>query len=120
MLNFFMEPAFVYFHSKYLFNSVAPMKSLCEERLVDWNKKFNQFGVVCILVTGDSEDVQLSYLQHSNLIITTPEKWDSITRRWKDNEPLVRAVKLFMIDEIHLLNDETRGPTLEAVVSITI
>lgn len=50
------------------------------------------------------------------MIITTPEKWDSLTRKWKDNRKLVRLVKLFLIDEVHLLNEETRGSTLEAIV----
>lgn len=55
-----------------------------------------------------------------DVIVTTPEKWDAITRRWKDNRELVEAVRLFMIDEVHLLNDESRGPTLEAVVSVKL
>ena len=41
------------------------------------------------------------------------EKWDSITRRWRDNTSLVQKVQLFLIDEVHLLNDETRGATME-------
>ena len=37
--------------------------------------------------------------------------------RWKDYKSLVQTVRLFMIDEVHLLNDDTRGATMEAVVS---
>lgn len=95
---------------------MAPMKALCEERLVDWHGKFCDFGINCISVTGDSDNIDFQSLMGHNLIITTPEKWDSITRKWKDNKNLVEAVTLFMIDEIHLLNEDTRGPTLEAVV----
>lgn len=51
------------------------------------------------------------------IIITTPEKWDMLTRRWRDHRGLVEVIKLFLIDEVHILNDETRGPVLEAVVS---
>lgn len=51
------------------------------------------------------------------IIITTPEKWDMLTRRWKDHRSLVEVIKLFLIDEVHILNDELRGPVLEAVVS---
>ena len=45
------------------------------------------------------------------------EKWDSMTRRWRDNKALVQMVRLFLIDEVHQLNDETRGATMEAIVS---
>ncbi|XP_046860686.1 probable ATP-dependent DNA helicase HFM1, partial [Xenia sp. Carnegie-2017] len=51
------------------------------------------------------------------IVMTTPEKWDSMTRKWKDNKALVQAVRLFLVDEVHLLNDESRGPTMEAVIS---
>lgn len=40
-----------------------------------------------------------------------------MTRRWKDNKTFIKQVKLFMIDEVHLLNEASRGPTVEAVVS---
>jgi len=40
-----------------------------------------------------------------------------MTRRWKDNKSFITQIRLFMIDEIHLLNDETRGATVEAVIS---
>lgn len=40
-----------------------------------------------------------------------------MTRKWRDYKSLVQLVKLFLIDEVHQLNDESRGPTIEAVVS---
>ncbi|OBS74266.1 hypothetical protein A6R68_15199, partial [Neotoma lepida] len=55
-------------------------------------------------------------IQHANIIMTTPEKWDTMTRKWRDNS-LVQLVRLFLIDEVHILKDENRGPTLEVVVS---
>jgi ATP-dependent DNA helicase HFM1/MER3 len=48
--------------------------------------------------------------------LTTPEKWDSITRKWKEIKYLVGQVALLLIDEVHLLHED-RGATLEAVVS---
>ncbi|KFP17489.1 putative ATP-dependent DNA helicase HFM1, partial [Egretta garzetta] len=44
------------------------------------------------------------------------EKWDSMTRRWRDNS-IVQLVRLFLIDEVHVIKDESRGATLEVVVS---
>ncbi|XP_017783444.1 PREDICTED: probable ATP-dependent DNA helicase HFM1 [Nicrophorus vespilloides] len=104
-------------HSNFKIVYVAPMKAICEERLLDWHKKFSPLGLQCITATGDSDNITFSSLLNHNLIITTPEKWDSLTRNWRTHMNFVRKVVLFMIDEVHLLNDESRGPTLEAIVS---
>lgn len=96
---------------------VAPLKALCEERLVDWHRRFSYLGLKCISVTGDSDNVDIKQLNSHHIIMTTPEKWDSLTRKWTDHIRLLSTVKLFMIDEVHLLNEEHRGPTLEAIVS---
>ncbi|XP_038210055.1 probable ATP-dependent DNA helicase HFM1 [Zerene cesonia] len=95
---------------------MAPVKALCSERLSEWYPKFTKLGVLCIEVTGDT-DLDFPQLKPYRLIITTPEKWDMLTRRWKDHASFVEVIKLFLIDEVHILNDEMRGPVLEAVVS---
>ncbi|KAF7115781.1 hypothetical protein CNMCM5793_003421 [Aspergillus hiratsukae] len=94
----------------------APTKSLCSERFRDWNRKFMSLGLQCAELTGDTDHTQLRSVQNSQIIITTPEKWDSMTRKWKDHARLMQLVKLFLIDEVHILK-EARGATLEAVVS---
>lgn len=48
------------------------------------------------------------------MIVTTPEKWDVITRKSSDMA-LATLVKLLIIDEVHLLNDD-RGPVIETLV----
>ena len=94
----------------------APTKSLCSERFRDWQNKFARLNLKCAELTGDTDHSQLRSVQSSQIIITTPEKWDSMTRKWKDHMRLMQLVKLFLIDEVHILK-ETRGATLEAVVS---
>ncbi|KAL4779306.1 Sec63 Brl domain-containing protein [Aspergillus varians] len=94
----------------------APTKCLCSERFRDWNRKFHSLGLQCAELTGDTDHAQLRNIQSSQIIITTPEKWDSMTRKWKDHARLMQLVKLFLIDEVHTLK-EARGATLEAVVS---
>ena len=64
-------------------------------------------------------DMQLSKkeLSETQMIVTTPEKWDVITR--KGGEATAAAsVRLLIIDEVHLLNDE-RGPVIETLVART-
>ncbi|XP_076063896.1 putative ATP-dependent DNA helicase HFM1 isoform X2 [Oratosquilla oratoria] len=96
---------------------MAPLKSIVAERFLDWKVRLGTLGVTCSEVTGDTEHDDLAVLGSSQVILTTPEKWDSLTRRWKDHANLMASISLFLIDEVHMLSDETRGPTLEAVVS---
>jgi len=65
-------------------------------------------------------DIKLSKyeLEDTQIIVTTPEEWDIVTRKQGDKS-YVSLVKLVIIDEIHLLHD-TRGPVLEALVARTI
>lgn len=94
----------------------APTKSLCSERIRDWQKKFSHLNLACVELTGDTGYAEMNRVGAASIIITTPEKWDSITRKWKDYSRLLQLVKLFLIDEVHTLKDK-RGATLEAVVS---
>ncbi|KAM9349950.1 putative ATP-dependent DNA helicase HFM1 [Symphorus nematophorus] len=95
---------------------MAPIKALCSQCFESWNKKFGPLGLSCKELTGDTEIDDFFEIQDSHIILTTPEKWDSMTRKWKDN-CLLQLVRLFLIDEVHVVKDATRGATLEVVVS---
>ncbi|NXN97022.1 HFM1 helicase, partial [Rhinopomastus cyanomelas] len=95
---------------------MAPIKALCSQRFDDWKEKFGPIGLSCKELTGDTLMDDLFEIHHAHIIITTPEKWDSMTRRWRDNS-IVHLVRLFLIDEVHVIRDESRGATLEVVVS---
>ncbi|XP_052055209.1 probable ATP-dependent DNA helicase HFM1 [Apodemus sylvaticus] len=95
---------------------MAPIKALCSQRFDDWKEKFGPIGLTCKELTGDTVMDDLFEIQHANIIMTTPEKWDSMTRKWRDNS-FIQLVRLFLIDEVHVIKDENRGPTLEVVVS---
>ncbi|PVD32707.1 hypothetical protein C0Q70_08152 [Pomacea canaliculata] len=96
---------------------MAPMKALCNERVTDWQKRMSPFGLECLELTGDSDLPDFSQLHYSNIICTTPEKWDSVTRRWKDNHRLFLNISLLCIDEVHVVGDMSRGATVEAVIT---
>ena len=53
----------------------------------------------------------------ADVIVTTPEKWDGVSRSWQTRK-YVKDVALLVIDEIHLLGAD-RGPILEVIVSRT-
>lgn len=94
----------------------APTKSLCSERAKDWEKKFRHLNLQCVELTGDTSPGQVRRVGGASIIVTTPEKWDSITRKWADHRKLLDMIRLVLIDEVHILKD-IRGATLEAVVS---
>jgi superfamily II RNA helicase len=98
---------------------VSPSKALCEERFEDWSTRTTamQLGIEVALITGDGDPGEaFRDLASAHLILTTPEKWDSLTRKWTENFFLFGCVKLFLIDEVHLLADSGRGCCLESVV----
>ena len=98
---------------------VAPSKALCEERYEDWTRRLTDInvGIQCAMITGDAEPGDsFRDAAAANVILTTPEKWDSLTRRWTENVFLFGTVKLLLLDEVHLLGDGTRGSCLESIV----
>jgi ATP-dependent DNA helicase HFM1/MER3 len=96
---------------------IAPNKALCQQRWLDWSIRFSRIGLNVLELTGDS-DIQnyLTEITNSSIIITTPEKWDVITRCWRNHTFLLCGVSLFLIDEIHHLAERERGAVLEAVI----
>ena len=68
----------------------------------DWKIRLQQkLNKPVIELTGDiTPDVQA--IKKSKVIVTTPEKWDAVSRSWQTRS-FVQAVRLIVIDEIHLL-----------------
>ncbi|KAL8832237.1 MAG: hypothetical protein Q9170_004958 [Blastenia crenularia] len=94
---------------------IAPMKALVRERVQDWRKRLTrQMGLKLVELTGDNTP-DTRTVRDADIIITTPEKWDGISRSWQ-TRGYVRQVSLVVIDEIHLLGGD-RGPILEIIVS---
>lgn len=94
---------------------IAPMKALVRERVQDWRKRLTrQMGLKLVELTGDNTP-DTRTIRDADIIITTPEKWDGISRSWQ-TRGYVQQVGLVIIDEIHLLGGD-RGPILEIIVS---
>ena len=113
---------------------IAPLKALVRERIEDWKKRIQEklgkksvsvfqhksmvfpqnFFQRVVELTGDVTP-DMRAIASSDLIVTTPEKWDGVSRSWQ-NRSYVQAVALLVIDEIHLLGED-RGPVLEVIVS---
>ena len=96
---------------------VAPMKALVQECVLNFGKRLAPYGVSVKELSGD-QSLTYQQIQETQVIVTTPEKWDIVTRKGGDRA-YTQLVKLLIMDEIHLLHDD-RGPVLESVVARTI
>ncbi|KAG5640834.1 hypothetical protein DXG03_006882 [Asterophora parasitica] len=96
---------------------IAPMKALVQEMVGNFTARLSVFGMKVGELTGDSQMTK-QQIAETQIIVTTPEKWDVITRKSTDTS-YTNLVRLIIIDEIHLLHDE-RGPVLESVIARTI
>ena len=97
---------------------LAPLRALASEKYEDFKKyssirKPDGRKINVGISTGDFDTAD-NWLQRYDIIVTTNEKADSLLRhraKWMDEISLVIA------DEVHLLNDAGRGPTLEVVLA---
>ena len=95
---------------------LSPLRALAAEKFSEFKKLESidfKRKIKVKISTGDFEAVDKD-LVNSDVIILTNEKMDSIIRHgseWVDDVGLVIA------DEIHLIGDDTRGPTLEIILT---
>ncbi|PWA74480.1 U5 small nuclear ribonucleoprotein helicase [Artemisia annua] len=104
-------------HGDYKIVYVAPIKALVAEVVAILSSRLKHCGVTVMKLTGDQYSTS-KQIEEAQIIVTTPEKWDKITRK-SGNLTYTRLIKLIIIDEIHVLNDE-RGPVLESIVARTV
>ncbi|GAM21299.1 hypothetical protein SAMD00019534_044740 [Acytostelium subglobosum LB1] len=96
---------------------IAPMKSLVQEMVANFSRRLASYGITVKELTGD-QSLTNKQISETQIIVTTPEKWDIITRK-SGERAYTQLVRLVIIDEIHLLHDE-RGPVLECIVARTL
>lgn len=97
---------------------LTPLRALANEKFQEFKKytsvmKTDGKRVRIGISTGDF-DSHDPWLERYDIIITTNEKADSLLRhraKWMDE------ISLIVADEVHLLNDAERGPTLEVVLA---
>ncbi|NLE64752.1 MAG: DEAD/DEAH box helicase [Elusimicrobia bacterium] len=93
---------------------IAPLKALASEKYREFTKKYAPLGLKIGLAIGDL-DSPSHYLKDYHVIIATAEKVDSLLRAragW-----LMQGLSLLILDEIHVMGDPTRGPTLEVLAT---
>ncbi len=97
---------------------LSPLRALASEKYEEFQKytgitKPDGRKVSVGISTGDFDSAD-NWLERYDVIITTNEKADSLLRhrsKWMD------SISLVIADEVHLLNEAERGPTLEIVLA---
>jgi helicase len=97
---------------------LSPLRALASEKYEEFKKyaqitKADGRKVSVGISTGDFDDAD-NWMKRYDVIVTTNEKADSLLRhraKWMD------SISLVIADEVHLLNEAERGPTLEIVLA---
>ncbi|KAF7655892.1 hypothetical protein LDENG_00048920 [Lucifuga dentata] len=97
---------------------VAPMKALAAEMTNYFGKRLEPLGITVKELTGDMQ-LSKGEILRTQMLVTTPEKWDVVTRKSVGDVALSQIVRLLILDEVHLLHED-RGPVLESLVARTI
>jgi helicase len=88
---------------------IVPLKALASEKFDEFTNK----GVRVGIATGDF-DRRDDMLGRNDIIVATSEKVDSLLR---NNASWISDITLLVIDEVHLIDSQNRGPTLEMVIA---
>ena len=90
----------------------VPLRALAYEKANDL-RVYEKLGIRIAVTTGeyDRED---AWLTNYDIVITTYEKLDSLLRHRAE---WLRQVGVLVIDEIHYIDDDKRGPTIESIIA---
>ena len=91
---------------------LTPLKALALEKFTDF-KRFKSLGIRVGITLGDFDSAETN-LKNFDIIISTNEKIDSLLRH---NAGFIQEnISLLIVDECHLIDDASRGPTLETLI----
>jgi len=88
---------------------IVPLKALASEKFDEFGNK----GVRVGIATGDF-DRRDDMLGKNDIIVATSEKVDSLLR---NNARWIADITLLVVDEVHMIDSQGRGPTLEMVIA---
>ncbi len=89
---------------------VTPLRALTTEKYSTF-KEWEPYGFKVGMTSGEY-DSQDNYLKDYDIVVTTYEKLDSL---WRHRPSWLEMADYFILDELHYLNDPTRGPVVESV-----
>lgn len=91
---------------------IVPLRALATEKY-DELRAFSSLGLKVAIATGDLDDEDQRLGQY-DVVVATSEKADSLLRH---RAAWMNDVQTVVADEVHLLHDPGRGPTLEVLLA---
>lgn len=92
----------------------APLRSIATEKYREFREALAKLNLKVGISIGDLNVNDEAIVNRNDVIITTYEKLDSIIR----NDPsLIDKMGSLVVDEIHYVDDEKRGPIIETLLS---
>ncbi len=91
---------------------IVPLRALASEKQAEF-EAYERFGVTTGVTTGNYESTS-DWLATKDIIVATSEKVDSLVRNGAD---WLSELTCVVSDEVHLIDDRTRGPTLEVTLA---
>ncbi len=88
---------------------LVPLKALASEKVDELREAGDFLGLSVGMAVGDRSGETVS-LDEADIIVATSEKFDSLMRNRND---FLNQVSIVVADEIHLIHDRSRGPTME-------
>jgi len=91
---------------------IVPLRALASEKQADF-EEFEQYGLDIGVSTGNYES-EGGWLADKDIVVATSEKVDSLVR---NDAPWIEDLTCVVTDEVHLVDDGERGPTLEVTLA---
>jgi helicase len=91
---------------------IVPLRALASEKKAEF-ERWEAFGVDVGISTGNY-DSDGEWLASRDVVVATSEKVDSLVR---NNAPWIDELTCVVADEVHLVDDSHRGPTLEVTLA---
>jgi len=91
---------------------IVPLRALASEKHAEF-ERFADTGVDTAVTTGNFESDE-RWLRDRDVIVATSEKVDSLLRNGAD---WIDDLSCVVADEVHLIDDAGRGPTLEVTLA---
>ena len=99
-------------HGKSLF--LVPLRALAYEKFAYFQQVYSSLGIYVKMAVGDQE-LSKNDLRKADLLIMTYEKFDAFLRSQRDFD-WIHSIQTVIIDEIHVLGEQGRGPRLENLI----
>ncbi len=91
---------------------IVPLRALASEKKREF-ERFESFGVSVGVSTGNYDSDE-EWLSNRDIVVATSEKADSLVR---NGASWIEDLSCVVADEIHLVDDANRGPTLEVTLA---